>query len=91
MPASINRKDSIALRTGNIDKIEASKKFLNTEEARLELSSEVSNLKFISCLSPRPWMNIIAHFIFPTLTYNENMTNEEITQVKIMYQSSAEL
>jgi len=81
LPASLNRKDSIALRTGNIDKIEASRKFLNTEEVRLELSSEVSNLSLTLPVS-QAMDEYVSHFIFPTLTYNENMTNEEITQVK---------
>jgi len=74
-------KDSIALREGNIDRIEPSNLFATLASARGEVSIEING-------SPYPvgvknaLIEYGSHFVFPDLIYSKEQTEEEIQQVK---------
>lgn len=74
-------RDSIALRTGRIDRIEPIVKYLFLNQARTEIENEIKKLNYSNDLE-KALIEYSSHFIFPNLIYNENLTKEEIEQVK---------
>lgn len=79
--SGIPEKDSIAIREGNVDKIEAAENFLSVEEAREEVIKEINRTVYSSGIK-----NVLSeyalHFVFPNLVYSSEQTREEIEQVK---------
>lgn len=81
IPGNILRRDSIAIRTGNFDKIEPAGKFLNIRQAKEELSKIIALINLPPKIT-KAEEEYISHFIFPTLVYNQKMTDEETEQAK---------
>ncbi len=76
-----NLRDSIAVRTGNIDVIEPLKKYFTVNKAKDEIRSNLQSIGY-----PTEVENAIIeftdHFIFPNITYNAEFTNDEILQAQ---------
>jgi putative nucleotidyltransferase with HDIG domain len=79
--SGLTSDDSIALRTGNVDKIESKAKFYTTEQAKELLKSRIYKKNFPVEVSSL--LNEYSqHFIVPNIIYNKLLTNEEIDQAK---------
>lgn len=76
-----NVRDSIAVRTGNIDIIEPIKKYFNINKAKSEVKNILLNLGYSSELESAI-VEFADHFIFPNITYNAEFTNDEILQAQ---------
>ena len=74
-------KDSIAIRTGNIDKIVNLKSISTVEDAKDLLSNEVAGLNFDNELM-QAVIEYAAHFVFPNIIYNPKLTKEEVDQAR---------
>jgi len=74
-------KDSIAVREGNVDKIEAAEIFFSINEAREEVIREINKTGYSSNIK-NALTEYAAHFIFPNLIYSLEQTTEETEQVK---------
>ena len=74
-------KDSIAIRVGNIDRIEPSDKFLDVVNAKKEVTEEIKNWKFSPDIE-NALIEYSDHFIEPNIIYSADLTNEEIEQAK---------
>lgn len=81
IPDNITRKDSIAVRTGNYDRIDAVKGYLTIQQAQDELNSLIEKSNFSRDFSAAA-EEYASHFIFPVLTYNQSFTQEEIAQAR---------
>jgi hypothetical protein len=75
------RRDSIAIRTGNIDKITRLKNLLTVDEANGELQDEISQTNYSSEIK-QAVVEYASHFIFPNIIYSGKLTNEEINQAR---------
>lgn len=75
------KRDSIAVRVGNIDRIESVNKFLDPESAKNRVREEIRDYDFPENIE-KAIMEYALHFIEPDITYSENFTNEEIEQAK---------
>ncbi len=73
--------DSIAVRTGNVDKIVKLSSFLNVESAKQKVDDDINNLSLSSDLK-LALEEYAEHFIFPNIIFNPQFTNEEIDQAK---------
>ena len=74
-------KDSIAVRVGNVDRIEPADKFLDLVSAKKEVSEEIKNWDF----SPDVQNALIEyanHFIEPNIIFSQTLTDEEIDQAE---------
>jgi len=80
LPAE-NLRDSIAVRTGNIDVIEPIKKYFNINKAKSEVKNNLQNLGYSFELE-NAIVEFADHFIFPNITYNAEFTNDEILQAQ---------
>lgn len=77
----VQMRDSIAIRQGNIDKIEPRSKFLFLQQAKDEVSKRIEELNYPA--DTREALNEFAlHFVFPNLLYNKEATDLEIEQAK---------
>ncbi len=74
-------KDSIALRNGNIDRIEPKTSYLELNDAKRIINEEV-NKRFTEEEVRKAIAEYINFFVQPTITYNQDLTNEEIEQAK---------
>ena len=74
-------KDSIALRTGNVDKIEKLSDVFELGDAMAEVEKEIDNKNYPSELK-NALVEYASHFIFPNLIYSAQLTNEETTQAE---------
>ena len=74
-------KDSIAIRVGNIDRIESVKDFMNLEIARKEVVSMINKTNYPADIK-KALAEYASHFVFPTVIYNKDLTEEEIQQEK---------
>lgn len=81
IPEKISRKDSIAVRTGNFDRIEPASRFLTNQQAEDSIDSQISRGGFSPEISAA-LLEYSSHFIFSTLNYNQKKTDEEIAQAK---------
>ncbi len=79
--SEVPEKDSIAVREGNVDKIEAKENFLSVNEAREELIREINKTGYSSGIKDA-LTEYAAHFIFPNLVYSPQQTAEETEQIK---------
>ena len=74
-------KDSIAVRTGNVDRIEPVNKFLDLKSAEDVVKNEISQLNYSPDLTSA-LTEYILHFVNPNIIYNQQATQEEIDQAK---------
>jgi cyclic-di-AMP phosphodiesterase PgpH len=81
IPPGINIKDSVAIRTGNIDRIEPIDKFLTEAAAKEQVRSLTNNLNYSQEIE-NAIIEYIEHFIYPDLIYDAAATEEEIKQAQ---------
>ncbi len=74
-------RDSVAVRTGNIDRIEASGKFIDVQAAEKIVKSGIEQMKLSEDLKSA-LEEYAVHFINPNIIYNQESTQEEIEQAK---------
>ena len=74
-------RDSIAVRVGNIDRIEPISKFYFFDFAKNEVRNKIRELNYTEEVN-EAIIEFTFHFIYPTLVYNEDATNLEIEQAK---------
>ncbi len=74
-------KDSLAERTGNVDRIEASDKFIDVPAAEKIVKNGIEQMKLSSDLKSA-LEEYAVHFINPNIIYNQQATQEEIEQAK---------
>lgn len=74
-------KDSIAIRVGNVDRIESISKFMLYEEAEKEIAQEISRLNYPDDIE-NPLREYSVHFLIPNLVFSSSLTNEEIEQAR---------
>jgi putative nucleotidyltransferase with HDIG domain len=75
------RRDSIAIRTGNIDKIIRVNNLLTVDEADGEVQDEINQTDYSNEIK-QAVIEYTSHFIFPNIIYSAQLTNEEISQAK---------
>jgi putative nucleotidyltransferase with HDIG domain len=74
-------KDSIAIRTGNVDRIEPVDKFIDVKNAEDIVKNEIAKLQYSGDLK-NALEEYADHFIKPNIIYNQQATEEEINQAK---------
>jgi len=74
-------RDSIAIRIGNIDKIEPTSKFYFYDQARKEIINKIRELNCSEEIR-EAIIEFTLHFVYPNLVYNEDATNLEIEQAR---------
>jgi cyclic-di-AMP phosphodiesterase PgpH len=74
-------RDSIAVRLGNVDKIEPIKNYYFYDIAQNEVRDKIRALNYSEELK-EALIEFTMHFVNPTLIYNEEATNLEIEQAK---------
>lgn len=74
-------KDSIAVRQGNIDKIEPIINFLAIDMARREVRNIIRGYNF-NTQTENAVLEYAMHFIFPNIVYDNELTQIEIEQAK---------
>ncbi len=74
-------KDSIAVRTGNIDRIEASDKFIDVKAAEKIVKNGIEQMRLSDDMKSA-LEEYTVHFINPNIIYNQQATKEEIEQAK---------
>lgn len=77
----VQMRDSIAIRQGNIDKIEPRSKFLFLQQAKDEVSKRIEELNYPAD-TREALIEFALHFVFPNLLYNKEATDLEIEQAK---------
>jgi len=71
-------RDSIAVRTGNFDRIEPISRYLSFNKAKGEIEREINKFNYSKDLE-KALVEYAEHFIFPNIVYSEELTEEEIT------------
>jgi len=71
-------RDSIAVRTGNFDRIEPISKYLSFNKAKNEIEREINRFNYSKDLE-KALVEYAEHFIFPNIVYSKELTDEEIT------------
>ena len=74
-------KDSIAVRTGNVDRIESSDKFIDVPAAEKIVKNGIGQMRLSDDLK-NALEEYAVHFINPNIIYNQQATQEEIEQAK---------
>jgi cyclic-di-AMP phosphodiesterase PgpH len=74
-------KDSIAVRTGNVDHIEAADKFIDVTTADNLVKSGIEQMRYTEALKSA-LEEYAVHFITPNIIYSQQATNQEIEQAK---------
>ncbi len=74
-------KDSIAVRVGNIDRIEPLSKYVFLDQAREEVRNYIRSLNVTDDLN-EALIEFTLYFVKPNLVYDEAATNLEIEQAK---------
>ena len=74
-------RDSIAVRVGNIDRIEPISKFYFYDQARRETRNKIRELNYSEEIK-EALIEFTVHFVYPNIIYNEDATNLEIEQAK---------
>jgi cyclic-di-AMP phosphodiesterase PgpH len=74
-------KDSIAVRMGNVDRIESVNKFLSLENTKDEVIENIKNWNFPDNIESA-LMEYSIHFVEPDIIYSDKLTNEEIEQAE---------
>jgi putative nucleotidyltransferase with HDIG domain len=81
LESDANVRDSIAVRIGNIDRIEPISKFYFFDQARRETRNKIRELNY-SEETQEALIEFTLHFVNPNLMFNEQATNVEIEQAK---------
>lgn len=81
IPDNITRKDSIAVRMGNYDRIDSVGKYLTVQQAEDELNRLIEKNNFSPDITSAA-EEYASHFILPVLVYNRADTQEEIAQAR---------
>jgi putative nucleotidyltransferase with HDIG domain len=71
-------RDSIAVRTGNFDRIEPINKYLSLRKAKSEIEKEIQRFNYPQDLETA-LVEYAKHFIFPNIVYSKELTDEEIS------------
>ena len=79
--SSSNLRDSLAIRIGNIDKIEPTSKFYYFDQAKNEVKNKIQELNYSDELKAAI-TEFTIHFVYPNLVYNEEATSLEAEQAK---------
>ncbi len=74
-------KDSIAVRTGNVDRIESAAKFIDVKAAEHTVRNGVEQMKYSEDLK-NALEEYSSHFINPNIIYSQKATQEEIDQAR---------
>lgn len=74
-------RDSLAVRIGNIDRIEPISKFYFYDQARRETRNKIRELNYSEEVK-EALIEFTIHFVYPNIIYNEDATNLEIEQAK---------
>ena len=74
-------KDSIAVRTGYVDRIESTENYLFFDDAKNNVSREINKLNYPEEIEAA-LIEFTVYFLFPNLQYNPDLTDEEIEQAK---------
>ena len=74
-------KDSIAVRKGNVDKIEPISKYYYYDQAKNETRNKLRELNLSDEIT-EALIEFTLHFIYPNIVYNEEATTLEIEQAK---------
>jgi putative nucleotidyltransferase with HDIG domain len=74
-------KDSIAIRVGNVDKIEPAGNYINLEEARRRASEKIREKNY-SSETTAALNEYTLHFIVSNINFNEELTHEEVQQAQ---------
>ena len=74
-------RDSIAVRSGRIDRIEPISKYLFMNQVRTEVENEIAKLNYSNDLE-NALIEYSAHFIFPNLVYSDELTKELFEQAR---------
>jgi putative nucleotidyltransferase with HDIG domain len=80
-PPAENLRDSIAVRTGNIDVIEPISKYFSINKAISEVKNNLQSFGYSSEIV-NAMVEFAEHFILPNITYNAKFTNDEILQAQ---------
>ncbi len=75
------KKDSIAIRVGNIDRIEPKSNYFSIDEVRRILNTKLLELNLPEKIYNAA-LEYVYHFVFPNIIYNKTFTLEEIEQAK---------
>jgi cyclic-di-AMP phosphodiesterase PgpH len=73
--------DSIAIRKGNVDRIEPANKFYSIESAREEVTNEINSKPYPQDLK-KVLTEYATHFVYPNLVFRKDLTDEELQQAK---------
>jgi hypothetical protein len=74
-------RDSIAVRVGNVDRIEPLSKFYFIDQAKNKVKNRIRESNYSEELK-EAIIEYTLHFVYPNLVYNEEATNLEIEQSK---------
>lgn len=74
-------RDSIAVRTGNIDVIVPIKNYLDVAKAREEIKISLNSTSYSEEVK-NSLVELAAHFIFPNIIFSSEATNEEMAQAE---------
>jgi putative nucleotidyltransferase with HDIG domain len=74
-------KDSIAVRTGFMDRIESTGNYLFFDEAKINIAREINKLDYPADIETA-LREYTVYFLYPTVQYSVEFTNEEIEQAK---------
>ena len=75
------KEDSIAIRVGNIDRIEPINKYLFLDQAKALAVKEIQKLRYSDAVK-NALGEFTVHFIRPNLVYSKELTDVEIEQAK---------
>ena len=79
--SEVPEKDNIAVREGNLNKIETSEDFFSINEASQEVIKLINKTGYSSEIKSA-LAEYATHFVFPNLIFSREQTAEEIEQVK---------
>ncbi|GBD87024.1 hypothetical protein BMS3Abin03_00950 [bacterium BMS3Abin03] len=74
-------KDSIAIRTGNVDKIEKADKYFFYNQAKSEIAKDLKKLNYPEDIE-NALLEYTIHFLIPNYEFSKELTDEEIEQAK---------
>lgn len=74
-------RDSVAVRIGNVDRIEPTSKFFFNEQAKIETRNKIRELNYSDEVT-EALVEFTLHFVKPNLVYNEEATRLEIEQAR---------
>lgn len=79
--SDVKVKDSIAIRQGNIDRIERYENFLTADQARREVRNDIRGYNF-NTETENAVLEFAMRFVIPNLIFDTELTEEEIEQAR---------